>query len=49
LHEPRTPFLTDALTLCAHQSPMLAAQVNAHKYDSLIIIFGIGWNLAPIV
>jgi hypothetical protein len=28
---------------------MLAAQVNTHKYDSLNAIFGIGWNLAPIV
>jgi hypothetical protein len=28
---------------------MLAAQVNAHKYDSLNTIFGIGWNGAPIV
>ena len=28
---------------------MLAAQVNARKYDSLNTIFGIGWNGAPIV
>jgi hypothetical protein len=26
---------------------MLAAQLNAHKYDSLNTIFGIGWNGAP--
>jgi hypothetical protein len=28
---------------------MLAAQVNAHKYDSLNTSFGISWNGAPIL
>ena len=29
---------------CAHQSPMLAAQVNARKYDYLRIILGFVWS-----
>ena len=43
LHDPRTPFLSDALTPCAHQSPMLAAQVNARKHDNLRMTLGFGW------